>query len=38
VGFDIPDLWVIGYGMDLGDRFRGLPYIGVVEPEATQGG
>jgi hypoxanthine phosphoribosyltransferase len=31
VGFDIPDRWVVGYGLDYGDRFRTLPYIGVVE-------
>jgi hypoxanthine phosphoribosyltransferase len=32
LGFDIPDEWVVGYGLDFGDRFRTLPYIGVVEP------
>lgn len=32
VGFDIPDRWVVGYGLDLGDRWRTLPYIGVVNP------
>jgi hypoxanthine phosphoribosyltransferase len=36
VGFDIPDVWVVGYGMDLGDRFRSLPFIGVLPgPEAA---
>lgn len=33
LGFDIPDEWVVGYGLDLGDRHRTLPYIGVVTPE-----
>ncbi len=33
VGFDIPDEWVVGYGLDYGDHYRALPYIGVVEPE-----
>ena len=31
VGFDLPDRWVVGYGLDHEDRFRALPYIGVVE-------
>jgi len=31
LGFDIPDVWVVGYGLDWGERFRTLPYIGVVE-------
>lgn len=32
LGFDIPDLWVVGYGLDYADRWRTLPYIGVVRP------
>ena len=35
VGFDIPDKWVVGYGLDYADRFRTLPYIGYVEEPAT---
>lgn len=34
LGFDIPDEWVVGYGLDFGDHYRALPYIGVVEPES----
>lgn len=34
LGFDIPDVWVVGYGLDYGDRDRALPYIGVVETGA----
>jgi hypoxanthine phosphoribosyltransferase len=30
VGFEIPDVWVVGYGLDRGDRYRTLPYIGSV--------
>jgi hypoxanthine phosphoribosyltransferase len=33
LGFTIPDKWVVGYGLDSGDRHRCLPYIGVVEPQ-----
>jgi hypoxanthine phosphoribosyltransferase len=32
LGFDIPDEWVVGYGLDLDDRWRTLPYVGAVEP------
>jgi hypoxanthine phosphoribosyltransferase len=34
LGFDIPDEWVVGYGLDYGDRYRSLPYIGTIPPEA----
>lgn len=27
IGFDIPDVWVVGYGLDFADRHRTLPYI-----------
>jgi len=30
-GFEIPDEFVVGYGLDYGQRYRNLPYIGVVE-------
>jgi hypoxanthine phosphoribosyltransferase len=33
LGFDIPDVWVVGYGLDWANRFRTLPYIGVVAPQ-----
>ncbi len=32
-GFSIPDEFVIGYGLDYNERFRHLPYIGVLTPE-----
>jgi len=31
LGFDIPDVWVVGYGLDFGDRYRTLPYIGALK-------
>ena len=31
LGFDIPERWVVGYGLDYADRHRALPYIGVIE-------
>ena len=30
-GFEIPDEFVVGYGLDYDQRYRNLPYIGVVE-------
>jgi hypoxanthine phosphoribosyltransferase len=33
IGFDCPDKFVVGYGMDLGHRYRELPFIGVVKSE-----
>ncbi|MSP55699.1 MAG: hypoxanthine phosphoribosyltransferase [Myxococcales bacterium] len=32
VGFTIPDAFVVGYGCDLAEAWRGLPYIGVLKP------
>jgi hypoxanthine phosphoribosyltransferase len=33
VGFDIPNEFVVGYGLDYNERYRNLPYIGVLKPE-----
>ena len=33
-GFTVPDLFVIGYGLDAGEKYRNLPYIGVVRSQA----
>jgi len=33
LGFDIPDVWVVGYGLDYAEQCRTLPYIGVLHPE-----
>jgi len=37
LGFEIPDVWVVGYGLDYGDRFRTLPYIAELKDAAGAG-
>ena len=32
VGFEIPDAFVVGYGLDYAQKYRNLPYIAVLEP------
>jgi len=36
VGFEIPDVWVVGYGLDYADRHRTLPYIAELKREVYQ--
>jgi len=38
VGFDIPDEFVVGYGLDYDERYRDLPYIGTLDPKVYNGG
>ncbi|MBP0990538.1 MAG: hypoxanthine phosphoribosyltransferase [Oscillospiraceae bacterium] len=33
VGFEIPNEFVVGYGLDYDERYRNLPYVGVLKPE-----
>jgi len=33
LGFDIPDVWVVGYGLDFADKHRTLPYIAELKRE-----
>ena len=33
VGFEVPDEFVVGYGLDYAQQYRNLPYIGVLKPE-----
>ena len=32
-GFTVPDEFVVGYGLDFAERYRNLPYIGILKPE-----
>ncbi len=33
VGFEIPDLFVIGYGLDYNEKYRNIPFIGIMDPK-----
>ncbi len=37
VGFDIPNDFVVGYGLDYAERYRDLPYVGLLRPEVYAG-
>jgi len=36
VGFDIPNEFVVGYGLDYNDQYRNLPYVAVLEPHEIE--
>jgi hypoxanthine phosphoribosyltransferase len=37
MGFDIPSVFVVGYGLDYAERYRELPYVGTLRPEVYAG-
>ncbi|MBA2177011.1 hypoxanthine phosphoribosyltransferase [Halobacillus locisalis] len=37
IGFEVPDEFVVGYGLDYEEKYRNLPYIGVLKPEVYGG-
>ncbi|GGE54141.1 hypoxanthine-guanine phosphoribosyltransferase [Pullulanibacillus camelliae] len=36
-GFTVPDAFLVGYGLDYAERYRNLPYIGILKPEVYNG-
>ena len=37
IGFEVPDAFVVGYGLDYAEKYRNLPYIGILKPVVYNG-
>ena len=37
IGLEIPDEFVVGYGLDYDEKYRALPYVGILKPEVYSG-